>query len=184
MTDYTKQAEDFLTRHNLEFRAVLIGNDCPGFCSDAEKDIDMDKVDTYPRRTHIHGKHYRCTFSGSGRGHVAFDFWSSYADEEKNAFAGQWPKPLRDWELNNMGREDRKLAIKYAGKKRTKVSAYDVIACITKSNPGYFEDFCGDYGYDNDSRKAEATYHAVVGEWNKVRRFFTPTEIEEMQEIN
>ena len=62
MTDYKKQAEEFLTKHRIKFSAVLIGSDCPPFCPDAKAQKDMDKVDMYPRKTHIHGKHYRCTF--------------------------------------------------------------------------------------------------------------------------
>lgn len=63
-------------------------------------------------------------------------------------------------------------------------SAYDVLACLTKSDPGYFEDFCSEYGYDTDSRKALATHKAVVREWEKVSGFFTDDEITELYEIN
>jgi hypothetical protein len=62
-------------------------------------------------------------------------------------------------------------------------TAYDVLTCIQKYDPGTFENFCGDFGYDEDSRKAEKTYKAVVKEWWRVYRFFTSSEIEEMQEI-
>ena len=53
--EYHKQAEDFLTKHGFTFKAVLIGSDCPLFCADAEKQRNMGKVNTYPRKTHIHG---------------------------------------------------------------------------------------------------------------------------------
>lgn len=62
-------------------------------------------------------------------------------------------------------------------------SAYSVLACITKYDPGTFEQFCGDYGYDTDSRKAEKTYKAVVEEWQNIRTLFTPEELEKLQEI-
>ena len=61
--------------------------------------------------------------------------------------------------------------------------AYDVLASITKDDPGSFEDFCPNFGYDTDSRRAERTYRSVVKEWNKVKRFFTPAELEELAEI-
>jgi hypothetical protein len=64
------------------------------------------------------------------------------------------------------------------------VQAYDVLACATKNDPGSFYDFCNEYGYDEDSRKADKTYKAVVKEWTKVEAFFTPEEIEELCEIN
>jgi hypothetical protein len=84
MNYYQKQAEDFLKAHDLEFRSVLVGDDCPKFCEDAQAGRDMDKVNTFPRKTHIHGKHYRCTISGKDRGHVAYDFWNSYMDRAKH----------------------------------------------------------------------------------------------------
>lgn len=62
--------------------------------------------------------------------------------------------------------------------------AYDVLASITKNDPGSFENFCSEFGYDTDSRKAEKTYKAVVKEWKKVEAFFTEKEIEQLQEIN
>ena len=137
----------------MEFRAVLIGSDCPMFCEDAHKGIDMDKVNTYPRRTHIHGKHYRCTLQRNARPSEPFvlDFWNSYHTEDKQL------KP--------------------------RVSAYDVLACLTKSDPGTFEEFCSDYGYDSDSRRAEQTYQAVREEWRKVQAFFSAQELAELQEI-
>lgn len=62
-------------------------------------------------------------------------------------------------------------------------TAYDVLACITKNDPGTFEDFCSEFGYDTDSISASKTYEAVVKEWLKVSRFFTPTELEALQEV-
>lgn len=49
---------------------------------------------------------------------------------------------------------------------------YDVLACLTKYDPYSFEDFCSEYGYDSDSRKAEKVYNAVCKEWVAVERLF------------
>lgn len=65
----------------------------------------------------------------------------------------------------------------------TPPTAYDVICCLQRSDVGSFNDFCNEFGYDFDSRKAEKTYFAVVKEYNKVQRFFTQSEIEQLQEI-
>jgi hypothetical protein len=178
MTDYAKQADDFLKASNLTFRAVLVGSDCPPFCEDAAADRDMDKVDIFPRKSHIHGKHYRCTISGEGRGHVSFDFWNSYHDEERN-FLIRTHEPM-PWSLYERHGLKGDMLIKG---KRKEVSAYDLLAAITKNDPGSFENFCGEFGYDTDSRKAEETYHAVVKEWAKVRKFFTDAELEQLREI-
>ena len=65
-----------------------------------------------------------------------------------------------------------------------KPTAYDVLACLTKSDPYSFEDFCSNFGYEEDSRKAYKIFKAVMKEWKNVELLFTPEQIEELQEIN
>lgn len=59
---------------------------------------------------------------------------------------------------------------------------YDIFTCLQKSDVGSFEDFCGEFGYDADSRKAERIYNAVCNEFKGVDRLFGDI-LEEMQEI-
>ena len=59
---------------------------------------------------------------------------------------------------------------------------YDALACLTKSNPGSFENFCWEYGYNSDSRRAERIYKAVCKEWKNVDKLWHD-EIEQFQEI-
>lgn len=187
--DYQKHAAGFLLDAGLEFRAVLVGNDCPQFCEDSQKEIDMDKLDVYPRKTHIHGKHYRCTISAKNRGHVSFDFWNSYRDEEENFFAFGQHESLTNWVTgrDNCYWDKYRIDHKYPNRPRTKKriipTAYDLLTCITKYDPETFENFCSEYGYDEDSRKAEDIYRAVVKEWHKVEKFFTSEELAAIQEI-
>jgi len=61
---------------------------------------------------------------------------------------------------------------------------YDVLACLTKYEVGTFENFCSEFGYDEDSRKAFKTYKAVLKEYAGVQRIWDDNEIEELQEIN
>lgn len=63
-------------------------------------------------------------------------------------------------------------------------SAYDLLSCLTKYNPGTFENFCGDLGYDTDSRKAENLYKAVLKEWEDISGLFSSDQIELLQDIN
>lgn len=65
----------------------------------------------------------------------------------------------------------------------TSVKPYDVLTCLTKSDPGTFEEFCGEFGYDTDSRSDEKIWKAIKKEWKQVSGFFTKAEIEELQEI-
>ena len=68
--------------------------------------------------------------------------------------------------------------------KPVKPTAYSILACLTKYDPGSYVDFCSEFGYDTGSSKAEKTYFAVQEEYNGLRRMFTPEQLEAMQEIN
>lgn len=59
---------------------------------------------------------------------------------------------------------------------------YDVLACLQKYDLGSFEDFCHEYGYDEDSRRAERTYKAVCREYAAVERLFGDC-MDELQEL-
>ena len=61
---------------------------------------------------------------------------------------------------------------------------YDVLSCLQKYEVGTFQDFCSDFGYDTDSRKAYKTYKAVLKEWKNIELLFTPEQIEQLQEIS
>lgn len=174
--EYTKQAEDFLTAHNLTFRAVYVGEDCPMFCEDARKG-DLLTPGTFPRKNHIHGSHWRLTIAGEGRGHLTIDYWDSYKDAETRA--------LGTPDYRN-GHTSFKFAVKgkkTIGKSPTP-SAYDMLSVIEKNEPGTFEDWCGDMGMDTDSRRALSIWESCVKQYREVRRFFTAEELAEVQEIN
>jgi hypothetical protein len=184
MTDYEKQGADFLAKHGIEFSFILIGSGCPRFCKDAENNKDMDKINAYPRKTHIHGKHYRITFSRKATPGKTYslDYWNSYNDEEFNYYkanrlglSGGWSSTRKDyWSKHDRNRTQP----------LQRPTPYSVLCCVTRCDPGTFEDFVGEYGYDTASRKAETTWKAVREDWNKARLFFTPLELEEMQEIS
>lgn len=79
-------------------------------------------------------------------------------------------------------------SIANTGKKPT---AYDIIACMTKYEPGSFDNFCGDFGYeeyDDDTGKVNKDslriYKAVCREFEGMSRLFTDEQLEAMQEIN
>lgn len=64
-------------------------------------------------------------------------------------------------------------------------SDYDILSCISSDAncPEKFEDFCGEYGYNEDSRKAEQTFKACRTFADKLNRFLTSEEIESLQNI-
>jgi hypothetical protein len=55
---------------------------------------------------------------------------------------------------------------------------YNVLSCLQKYDVGSFEDFCWDFGYDEDSTTAERIYKAVVKEFQAMERLFNSDELE------
>lgn len=75
-------------------------------------------------------------------------------------------------------------SLKDSNKKGThKPTAYDVLCCLQKNEVGTFEDFCSEYGYDTDSKRAEKIYYAVGKEYANLQRIWTDAEIDKLQEI-
>lgn len=93
------------------------------------------------------------------RGHIAkeiqFFFWNSIAAKEagRNSAIGE-----------------------------KKPNGYDILAGLY-SPVGSFEDFCANFGYSEDSREAEKTFHEVCELNKKIESIFTPEELEALQEI-
>lgn len=62
-------------------------------------------------------------------------------------------------------------------------TTYDILACMQKYEVGTFDNFCGNYGYHNDSIKAHKVYKAVAREYKNMLRVFGADILEQMQEI-
>lgn len=74
----------------------------------------------------------------------------------------------------NVGKGSFYLYSLVAGKKP---SLYNVLTCLQKYEVGTFEDFCSDFGYDTDSRRAKKTYKAVSKEYANMRALFSDNEL-------
>ena len=119
-------------------------------------------------------KEKRCLYEitlTSPRGSMTFDFWDSIRNTRIRT---------RPFDAYNV-QANKELAAK---KKAAVPSVYDVLACLQKCDPGTFENFCSDYGYDEDSRTAIRVYLAVQNEYTQLTRLFTPEQMEELAEIN
>lgn len=119
-------------------------------------------------------KDERCLYEitlTSPRGSMTFDFWDSIQNTKIRIM------PFDEYNVQ----ANKELAAK---KKAAVPSVYDVLACLTKCDPGTFEDFCSNYGYDEDSRTAERVYFTVQKEYTQLARLFTPEQMEELAEIN
>ena len=60
---------------------------------------------------------------------------------------------------------------------------YDILTCLTKYDPETFENFCSEFGYDEDSIKALKTYEAVKKESADLQTLFNEEELNELAEI-
>ena len=132
MSEYTKQAEQFLKETDTEFKAEFLTNDL--YFPDDKEPRDIYKITIIRKNKGIYW---------------VFKFGQSIKDSNGE----------------------------------TKPTAYDVLAGLTNYDPDTFEEFCTSFGYDEDSRKAEKVYNAVVKEWDNVKRCWDEKEIEKLQEI-
>lgn len=120
------------------------------------------------------------------RGSYTFDFWDSVRNTEITQMTAQEyaRKHLRRLWEDMTHTEQQKARIELAkAQKEARPDCYDVLACLTKYDPGTFENFCSEYGYDEDSRAAERVYIAVQNEYANLKRIFDPEQLEAMQEI-
>ena len=124
-----------------------------------------------------------------------FEFGNSIKDSEFVAVYGKTKYPIPE-NLRGKSNSEITLYVKcnlqsdFGHTKRDVIilpvapSEYSILSCLTKYDPGIFENFCSEFGYDTDSKNAERTYNAVVKEWQSVCRMWTDEEIEQLQEIN
>lgn len=116
-------------------------------------------------------------------GSMQYMFWDSIHNTEILMMG------LDDYVKKNLKRnpldityfEKTKALKQLAGLKEKAVpTAYDVICCLTMYDVGTFEEFCSDYGYDEDSRRAEKIYIACIKEYKDLTRIFSEDQLAEL----
>jgi hypothetical protein len=87
--------------------------------------------------------------------------------------------------IGNEGRSPRRLSFDFWNSLNEAPTAYDVLACVGADSycPSTFEDFCREYGYDEDSRKTLALFMRCDKFAQRIRNFFTEGELEALAEI-
>lgn len=176
MSEYEKQANDFLAKNGLNFRATPY----PEEAQDAPRWSNNAKPSNTPFGPMTHGTRYRITiWRNDEPGKLAFDFWGSIRDRVQTLAAG------RSWHNMPPGVQ------KYLNSTATRFApahptAYDVLACISSDIDvaDTFEEFCADLGYDTDSRTAFATFQECAELSRKLLRFFSEAERVELAEIS
>lgn len=168
MNDYTKQAEQFLADTGTEFSIVYL-------YTGQHFDDDKESRDVYQFTLKNKRGIYSAKFGNSINNTEARALFSEYG--KRTPIVGGWSKPS---ELKKAMKHKRILE----DKSYLPPSAYDILACLTKYDPGTFKNFCAEYGYDTDSIKAQKVYFAVQNEWDGVRKLFNPEQLEQLAEIN
>lgn len=121
------------------------------------------------------------------RGKMTFTFWDSIHNTEISTMTFEEyvkKKPIYNRVEDMLYGEKVKAKNDLARLKADAVpNEYDVLACLEKYDVGTFEDFCSEFGYDEDSRSAEQIYIAVIKEYKDLTRIFTEEQMEELSEI-
>ncbi len=174
-TDYEKQALDFLTKTGCKMTITF--KETRKYFPDDKEARDVYEIEIV---------------RGSRKWN--FEFGNSIADSEFVAVYGKCrykiPSEMRTKNNSEITRYV-KYNLQYGFgtvksdhiKRPVPPSEYSVLACITKWDPGSFDDFCSEYGYDSDSKTADRVYAAVKEEWLNVCRIWNDSEIEELCEI-
>lgn len=157
MSKYTEQAEKFLKDTGTTFKAEFLNHG-----KHFEDDKEMRDI-------------YKITLERNGR-KWDFNFGQSIA-RSGDAFGHRKKCSKSNCQtVNNLG------VCKVHDTRREAPNAYDVLACIEKSDVGTFEEFCSNFGYNTDSKKAEKVYFAVQKESKECLKMFSDV-IEQLQEI-
>lgn len=169
MNEYLEQAKNFLNKANAKCEIVYGGISRNENWGEKEKRNWYDVIITTPR------------------GKMTFTFWDSIHNTEISTmtFEEYTKKKLKYNRVANMSYgENVKVKNDLIRLKAEAVpNEYDVLACLEKYDPGTFEDFCSEFGYNEDSRTAERIYIAAINEYKDLTRIFTEKQMEELSEI-
>ena len=171
MSEYVKQAKDFLASCNATMEITYAGLEKPTW-------------DDKPHCT------YDCTIK-TPRETMMVHFYDSLHNTEIHTIATvqEYAQKHRHiYDLSPWGSRYSKLAKEFKAEREKAIpTEYSILACLTKYDVGSMDDFMHEFGYEikcvADMTNFINTYNAVVKEYNDVRRCFTEEQIEAMREI-
>ena len=169
MNEYLKRAKDFLNKANAKCEIVYGGISRNENWKEKEKRNWYDVTITTPR------------------GKMSYTFWDSIHNTEISTmtFEEYAKKKLKYKRVEDMSYGEKVKVKNDLARLKAKAvpNEYDVLACLEKYDVGTFEDFCSEFGYDEDSRTAERIYIAVIKEYKDLTRISTEKQMEELSEI-
>lgn len=170
MTEYQKQAEDFLTSCNATMEIAYTG-------------LEKSNLDD-----ELHCA-YDCTIK-TPRGSMTVHFYdSAYNTEIMCTTIEKYAEKKFKCKYEYLrGKEKITARAELLQKqKEAKPTAYDILACLQKYEVGSMDDFMSEFGYEIHSVKDMTnfinTYNAVVEEYNNLCRIFTPEQMKMLREI-
>lgn len=169
MNEYLEQAKNLLNKANAKCEIVYGGISRNENWKEKEKRNWYDVTITTPR------------------GKMTFTFWDSIHNTKISTmtFEEYAKKKLKYNRVEDMSYGEKVKAKNDLARLKADAvpNEYDVLACLEKYDPGTFEDFCSELGYNEDSRTAERIYIAVIKEYKDLIRIFTEEQMEELREI-
>ena len=168
-TEYEAQAKAFAETYNLTMTTTYKGH--------------------YPRWSEAAVSQWFITLSRPGREPWRFDFTQSinsswkYRKDGTSKIHQGLPRELGSrYQLLEAGKDNIHFKDYWLIQAKVPPTLYDVLSCITKYDPGTFNNFCSEFGYNNDSMKDFAVYQDACKEWENVYRLFSDC-LDELQEI-
>lgn len=178
INDYQKQAIDFLEQTGTKFDVEFVKHGKHFIDDKEERDI------------------YKITLKRGNRS-FSFDFGQSIVSSGQYKVAKHlqnklWCEQTTGGKISLSAEEYKKLRYIHDIKKSILLNPdfkapdeYDILACLQKYDPGTFENFCGEFGYDGRKpKRLIRLYKAVLNEWYNVAMLWNDNEIELLQEIN
>jgi hypothetical protein len=160
-SEYDVQAETWATKYGVRMSVVFLGH----YVSEGDqREQDKDPTKKANTRDHYEVTLERTIGERKVRESITFGqslMESSYRDNSRGPY---WSEKVR--RHNTTLRSYRSNGVQ----RGHEPSLYNVLACLQKHEPGTFKQFCGDFGYDTDSRRALTVYEAVLEEFEKVQR--------------
>lgn len=169
MDEYQKQAIEFLKEANATLDIRFVG-------------LSINKNWKEKERRNL----YEITLT-TPKGSMIFDFWDSIYDTKISTMdVKEYAKKRFRCEYEYLTSYHQSICRKEISRKKKEATPneYDILACLTKYDPGTFEDFCAEYGYCADSIRALTMYRDAQKEYSQLVRIFTPEQMEMLAEIN
>lgn len=193
MNEYDKQAKDFLEKTESEIFMEYMGYDYYFY-------EDKNKRDIYEIELKRGNRGYKFTFGRSLANSGFFMTTKTPSVFNKQLLIDDnypYAIVLKHKEPNSINVKGTNLYIKptvsgaglfYGGSKKwsitqKKPTEYDILTCLQGYEVGSFEDFCDDFGYDNDSINALKIYEKVADEFKNLCLLYSDSELEILSEI-